>query len=261
MSVSFRQDRWYAVLSCLIRQPVGIAAPAGGVVGVDVGVKHLAVLSTGEMIENPRALTTAQRRLRRYQRKLDRQRRASNPDCYQPDGQPVPGKRPTRRSRNMLATERRIRRVHAKIANPRADEIHKLTHRLASQNSIVVGEDLSVVGLCRGENRGLRRLIHDASLGEIHRQLGYQDQVQRRPSGSRRPLVSVIENMLAVWGSESQTVPQRPRLSLRSVRAHVGPGRQRGPEPGSARPEDRRPEWRGDTKRKAALPRRNENPR
>jgi putative transposase len=174
MSVSYRQDRWHAVLACLVREPVSQAAPAGGVVGVDVGVKHLAVLSTGELIENPRALTRAQQALRRYQRKLDRQRRASNPGCYGPDGRAIKGKRPTRRSKNMLATERRVRRLHARVTNTRADAIHKLTHQLATTHQTVVGEDLAVSGMCRGGNRGLRRSIHDAALGEIHRQLDYK---------------------------------------------------------------------------------------
>ena len=174
MSVNFRQDRWHAVIACLIRQPVKVAATAGTVVGVDVGVKHLAVLSTGELVANPRALGKAQRALRRYQRKLDRQRRASNPDCYRPDGLALKGKRPRKRSKNMEATERRVRRLHARVANTRADAIQKLTHRLATEHQTVVGEDLSVVGLCRGGHRGLRRAIHDASLGEIHRQTAYK---------------------------------------------------------------------------------------
>ncbi|MGC9220944.1 MAG: IS607 family element RNA-guided endonuclease TnpB [Solirubrobacteraceae bacterium] len=174
MSVSFRQDRWHAVLACLVCQPTAASAPAGTVVGVDVGVKHLAVLSTGEMVANPRALKEAQRKLRRYQRRLDRQRRASNPDCYDQRGRAIKGRRPARRSKNMLATERQVRRLHARVANTRSDAVHKLTHRLATKHAIVVGEDLSVAGLCRGGNGGLRRAVHDASLGEIHRQIAYK---------------------------------------------------------------------------------------
>jgi putative transposase len=174
MSVCFRQDRWHAVICCLVRQPVTAPAPGGSVVGVDVGVKHLAVLSTGELIPNPRALSRAQRTLRRYQRRLDRQRRANNPGCYGPDGRAIPGKRPIKRSKNMRTTERRVRRLHARVANTRANAIHKLTHRLAATYGTVVGEDLSVAGLCRGGNRGLRRSIHDASLAEIHRQTAYK---------------------------------------------------------------------------------------
>lgn len=174
MSVSFRQGRWHAVICCLVRQRQVLSAPGGGVVGVDVGVKHLAVLSTGELVENPRALERTQRKLRRCQRKLARQRRASNPDCYDEQGRAIKGKRPRKRSKNMAAAESRIRRLHARVANTRAEAIHKLTHRLATEHRRVVAEDLAVSGLCRGGNRALRRAIHDAALGEIHRQLDYK---------------------------------------------------------------------------------------
>jgi putative transposase len=56
------------------------------VVGVDVGLRHLATLSTSEQVENLRPLEVGLRRLRRLQRQLDRQRRANNPDNYRPDG-------------------------------------------------------------------------------------------------------------------------------------------------------------------------------
>jgi transposase len=58
----------------------GVAA--GPLAVLKLGVRCLAVLSTGEQVANPRALGRSLARLRRYQRKLDRQRRAGNPDCY-----------------------------------------------------------------------------------------------------------------------------------------------------------------------------------
>ena len=41
-------------------------------VGVDVGITHLAVLSTGELVDNPRHLTAAQQRMRALGRALAR---------------------------------------------------------------------------------------------------------------------------------------------------------------------------------------------
>jgi putative transposase len=143
-------------------------------VGVDVGVRHLAVLSTGETVENPRALQAAARRLRRYQRKLDRQRRANNPGCYDERGRAIKGKRPARRSGRQRRTERRVTRLHARAANVRRDAIHKLTGRLAREHSTIVVERLNARGLCRSGNRGLRRALHDASLAELRRQLSYK---------------------------------------------------------------------------------------
>lgn len=59
-------DRWYCSFCCAVERADTAPSRPDAVVGVDVGVRRLAVLSTGEQIENPRALERAQRRLRRY---------------------------------------------------------------------------------------------------------------------------------------------------------------------------------------------------
>jgi putative transposase len=143
-------------------------------VGVDAGVRHLAVLSTGEQITNPRAYERAQRRLRRYQRALDRQRRANNPGCYDHRGRSLQGTRPVNRSRRMQRTERHVRRLHARVANVRRDAMHKLTTTLAREHATIVVERLNARGLCRSGTRGLRRALHDAALAELRRQLVYK---------------------------------------------------------------------------------------
>lgn len=79
MTISRQGDRWFCSLCCEVNQSDPSPRGSEAAVGVDAGVRHLAVLSTGRKVENPRALDRAQRRLRRYQRKLDRQRRANNP--------------------------------------------------------------------------------------------------------------------------------------------------------------------------------------
>jgi putative transposase len=144
------------------------------VVGVDVGVRHLAVLSTGARVENPRALERSRRRLRRWQRRADRQRRAANPGCYDARGRPVKGRRPVRRSNRLRRTERRVAALHAHARNVRHDALSKLTSKLAAGYGTIVVERLNAHGLCRAGNRGLRRAIHDASLAQIRRQLAYK---------------------------------------------------------------------------------------
>ncbi len=172
-TVCRENGRWFCSICCEI-QRTDEPARSEDVVGVDVGIKHLAVLSTGELIANPRALSVAQRRLRRYQRKLDRQRRANNPGCYDDRGRAINGRRPIQRSHRQARTERRLARLHARARNVRQDAIHKLTGGLAAQHQTVVVEKLNARGLCRGGNRGLRRALHDASLAEIRRQLAYK---------------------------------------------------------------------------------------
>lgn len=174
MTVSRESGRWYCSLCCEVERDDRPAARTASPVGVDVGVRHLAVLSTGERIANPRAFKQVQRRLRRFQRKLDRQRRQSNPGCFDERGRAVRGGRSVNCSRRMRETQRRVRSLHARASNLRRDAIHKLTSRLAGEFPVVVVERLNAHGLCRSGTAGLRRALHDAALAEIRRQLAYK---------------------------------------------------------------------------------------
>jgi putative transposase len=173
-TVSRESGRWHCSLCCEAQRDDLTPAQPEAVVGVDVGVRHLAVLSTGEQVENPSALKAAARKLRRLQRRADRQRRANNPGCYDEHGLAIKGKRPVRRSNRQRATEARLARAHAHAANVRRDAMHKLSSELATTYGTVVVEKLNATGLCRGGNRGLRRAIHDASLAQLRRQLAYK---------------------------------------------------------------------------------------
>lgn len=150
MTVSYHGGRWYASLT-VDREEEPTTNPTGGAVGIDLGVTHLATLSTGEVIENPRALYTAECRLRRAQRALSRTQKGSN-----------------RREK----AKRRVGRLHARVAHVRQDTLNKMTTRLVQSYSHVVLEDLNVSGMVR--NRGLAKAIHDASLAEIRRQVEYK---------------------------------------------------------------------------------------
>lgn len=172
--VSHEAGRWFCSFTCEVERADAAPKLPDTTVGVDVGVRHLAVLSTGERVANPRALERAQRKLRRLQRHAARQRRANNPDCYDERGQSKRGRQPTRRSNRKRRTEQRIARLHARTRNLRRDAICKLTTSLASTYGTVVVERLNAGGLYRAGNRGLRRALHDASLAEIRRQLHYK---------------------------------------------------------------------------------------
>jgi putative transposase len=121
------------------------------VIGVEVGVRHLAVLSTGEVVPNPHALQRSERRLRRLNRELAR-------------------RRPHSQRRDQ--TRRKLARVHARAASLRRDALHKLTTTLATQHGTVVIEQLNVAGMIR--NRRLARALADAGLAELRRQLTYK---------------------------------------------------------------------------------------
>ncbi|MEV0158251.1 IS607 family element RNA-guided endonuclease TnpB [Micromonospora sp. NPDC050686] len=163
MSATVRRDggRWHVAFTCEVERAEHRPARPSSVVGVDVGIAQLAVLSTGELVPNPRHLVTAQTRLRQLGRTLARK---SGPDRRT-------GRRPSNRWQRASA---RLGRVHARVANLRRDGLHKLTTGLTREHGTIVVEDLNVAGMLA--NRRLARHIADAGFAELRRQLVYKSQ-------------------------------------------------------------------------------------
>ena len=151
MTVSKRAGRWYASLTVERDDKPVTKPPQGGAVGVDLGIKTLATLSDGTVIENPRCLAASERRLKQAQKALSRKTMGSN-----------------RRAK----ARAKVARLHAHVANCRSDAIHKATTWLASTYSHISIEDLNAAGMAR--NHRLAKAVSDASFGEFRRQLEYK---------------------------------------------------------------------------------------
>ena len=150
ITVSRRAGCWYASLT-VEREPTAKPAPKRGAVGVDLGVKNLATLSDGTVIPNPRALGARLKALRKAQQALSRKIKGS-----------------VRREK----AKKHVARLHARVADVRADAINKATTMIARDYGVVCIEDLNVAGMAK--SRSLARSLSDAALGEFRRQLEYK---------------------------------------------------------------------------------------
>lgn len=142
--------RWFVSLRC--EDPTIVpCAESMRSVGIDVGVSHLLVLSTGEKIDNPRHERRERSRLSLSQRRMARK---------------------TKGSRNYEKAQVRVARIHARVSDRRRDALHKLTTRLVRENQTLVIEDVSVRNLV--QNRRLARSISDAAWREFRTLLEYK---------------------------------------------------------------------------------------
>lgn len=160
-TISRQADRWLVSFTCQVERAERRPSRPAATVGVDVGVTHLAVLSTGEQVANPAPLATALRGQRRLGRQLARRRGPRAPDGAL--RAPSAGWRKTRRA---------LARRHARVANLRGEALHQLTSRLARAYGTVVVEQLNLAGMVR--NRRLARAITDSGMGQVRRMLAYK---------------------------------------------------------------------------------------
>jgi putative transposase len=123
-------------------------------IGVNLGVKTLATLSTGEVIEGSKSYRKHEKKLARLQY-LNRHK--------------VKG------SNNWKKAQKQIAKLHFKIANIRKDTLHKLTTYLSKNHGKIVIEDLNVSGMLA--NRKLAKAVQDMGFYQFRRQLDYKTQL------------------------------------------------------------------------------------
>ena len=137
-------DRWFIVIICEVADVVvtpinpAIVAPER-MVGIDVGIKALAALSTGEIIENPRFGRKGQRKLGERQRSLSRKKRGSK--SYE-------------RQREL------VRRGYAHVTEQRRQYGYAVANYLVRTFDIIFYEDLKIARMVHGN---LAKHIYDAA--------------------------------------------------------------------------------------------------
>jgi putative transposase len=148
--VSRVAHKWFASFSIEIEHQVPVRENQAAV-GVDLGIKSLAVLSDGTVFENPKALRSNLKKLRTLSRSLSRKRKGSA---------------------NRKKARAKLAKLHYRISCIRKDALHKLTTFLTQKFTHIGIEDLNVSGMLK--NRKLSRAIADVGMHEFRRQLAYK---------------------------------------------------------------------------------------
>jgi putative transposase len=142
---------------------LNVVSANGEGIGIDIGVKTLAVCCDGATCEsvNKRAkIRKLNKKARRLQRAVSRKYTENKK-----------GER-YRKTRNIIKSEKRLLKVNRRLRNIRHDYLHQMTSEIANRKPrFIIMDDLNVDGMMK--NRHLSKAVQEQCFRELYRKLAY----------------------------------------------------------------------------------------
>ena len=127
------------------------------VVGIDIGVKTLAVCSDGKTFENPKTLYKWERKLKTAHKDISRKVKGSH--------------------RRKLACQR-LAKIHGKVRDIQNNYLHNVSRQIINESQVICLEDLNVVGMLK--NHKLAKSVQDAQFGKLVDMIEYKAKMYGR---------------------------------------------------------------------------------
>ena len=134
-------------------------------IGIDLGVKDLAVLSDGTVYQNINKTPTVRKikkKIRRLQRRISRKY-----EMNKEEGGTL------KKTRSIIKSERQLLKLHHRLKNIRHNYIHQITTAIINRKpKLIVLEDLNIQGMMT--NKHLAKAVQKQCLYEFRRQIRYK---------------------------------------------------------------------------------------